>query len=172
MREYNLRDIANKIQNGEIKRRDNRESIKALQMYDRILARIAIYQEHLGEQPFSAELVFHDSTKCQEQPRSSRITLSEAWRGINTIDIPPTSVGLVLIENRAGKDRTTIPTEEEIKSLESHVIYMGLETGDSIVEFAIVRPGRFALVEACNIEKIRLRSHHEEELAKIYLFIR
>jgi hypothetical protein len=116
---------------------------------DRITARLVYYHEHHGYAPATAELHYSDFLETFEiEPQTKRMNkVLPVWHPLPIGDLQVEHVGMVVIENLAGRKLSTVPTDEDKARFAKQIIRVrkaGVENGLEIV----VKPGRFETIHA------------------------
>lgn len=124
---------------------------------DRITGQILVHHESTGENPVTCGGTFSAFLATREQVYPRRIReLTEEWIPLDYGPLPQRDVGLVLIENRAGKDRRTIPSVQEYNEIQEQLLLVSLR-GDSTIDL-VVRPGTMQLIGPSENSQILIRS--------------
>lgn len=111
--------------------------------HDRLTLILSGHLEHHQEAAESIGFTGSVNLDHQQQlygPRRMKVGKTPKPLDLGWIEVP----GLVLIENTAGRKRTTHPSAEEITALALELVFLYCKDGGGRL---IVRPGRFNLVE-------------------------
>ena len=133
----------------------------SLQNMDRVTGQVLLHHEHKGSKPTSTQNTFSFVTTNIVQPYVRRLEigadfvllLQGCW---------VEKVGLVIIENTAGKGRTGRSPLELQEAVAEQVLELAISSGEAVpAPFAIVRPGLVSLLEFTNPESVVIRSRGE-----------
>lgn len=135
-----------------------------LQTRDRLTAQVNIYHEHWGEQPVAAHCSTQRFLDTQEQPFQRRITVGPEWVPLSRAwGTMLESVGVILLENRAGRSLMVTPTDEEWEVIQDSVIQVAIQK-EAHFPFARIVAGAFLLLEPEEPELLHVRCPHPTPL--------
>jgi hypothetical protein len=124
--------------------------------HDIVTANFQFYYQQHGEDPIQQTCVFSDyCPPSNEEPYGRRINVTEDGVLLDLGWLKGKPIGVVLIENRSGKNRVK-PTEEELEDQKKQIIVVTDGDGPGFK----IRPGRFAFVEPVDATTLRLTSLH------------
>jgi hypothetical protein len=104
---------------------------------------------------------FSVNLKTDEQPLYGRIyTISDRWVPLDLAWLNGKPVSIILVENLAGVNRQSIPSDEELADTERKVIELGIFATEMGVRtpFILIRPARSCRFEPATPVWIRCRN--------------
>jgi len=125
---------------------------------DRVTAHVTLHHEQVGVGPTTADHMFQDFLEnVDEQPYTRVMKVGVGWQPLEFGWLAG-KVGLIAVQNGAGKNLRTHPTEEEKVAIKATVLEIAaFENGrDTII--CIVRAGRFTVFEYPAPETLRIRT--------------
>ena len=137
-----------------------------LETADRMTFKMNIHHEHLHEQPYSIEGGWSHFMETKESPMGKRLTVeSSTPQEVNLSFM--SSVGVIVIENRAGLNKSRTPTAEEREAVAKQIIIVSLGGGPGL----IVRPGCLQIMEPVDSEvKLLLSTQGDPTEVKVHVF--
>lgn len=105
-----------------IKKAKKVEPKKLLEEHDRLTIQGHVHLEHLGSEPLNVPITFSRLTQTMHQPVVRRIVVPASYTPLPCEWIPANDVGMIVIENRAGKGMLVQPTKEEKELIARQVI--------------------------------------------------
>lgn len=105
----------------------------ATELNDRITVTGFIHHEHAGDKPITISLMASLMLKTIHQPVMRRLEVGPKSTNISTEWIPTKDVGLIVVENRAGKNMLVNPNKEEKIRIDKQVLLI-----NGVIE---LRPG-------------------------------
>src|SRR5262245_13570034 len=133
-----------------------------LKSRDRITANLITVFEHSGSSAESCDPRFSDFVETFDlEPYKKRLKASPDWQPLKFGDLEKEQVGMIVVQNLAGCNLQTLPTEEEKEKYAKQVILVR-KSGDNDGLYLKVRPSRFNFFELeCSPLDLEFKCTHE-----------
>lgn len=133
---------------------------------DRITLVLNLYHEHAGDETKErACQVWKELESKDIESYTRRVTAKPEWKPLDLGWVEPEDVGLILIENLAGKGTHVNPTEEEKEETKKQLLEIGSESCSLVVS-----PGWPQFFNPRDVSGWKVRSLHTEFKYRITIF--